>query len=75
MRALQIALELYKGSGSLEHGETVAMALAELERFEEAIDWQINLLAEAERQQDSALTARLRHNLERYRQGHPARIR
>ncbi|MCP4202746.1 MAG: tetratricopeptide repeat protein, partial [bacterium] len=55
VRSLRIALELYTKSGALEHGETVAMALAELERFEEAIDWQINLLAEAERQQDSAL--------------------
>jgi len=74
-RALQIALELYTKSGSLEHGETVAMALAELERFEEAIDWQSNLLAEAGRRQDPALAARFRRNLERYEQGQPARIR
>ncbi len=74
-RALQIALELYTESGSLEHGETVAMALAELERFEEAIDWQSNLLAEAGRRQDPALAARFRRNLERYEQGQPARIR
>lgn len=74
-RALRIALELYTKSGSLEHGETVAMALAELERFEEAIDWQSNLLAEAGRRQDPALVARFRRNLERYEQGWPARIR
>jgi len=74
VRALEIALELYKNSGSLEHGETVAMALAELERFEEAIDWQSNLLAEAERQQNSPLIGRLRHNLDRYLRSEPARL-
>ena len=39
-KALELARAVYEASGSLEAAETVALALAESERFAEAIDWQ-----------------------------------
>ena len=39
-RALELAEAVFEASRSLEHAETVAMALAESGRFDEAVQWQ-----------------------------------
>jgi tetratricopeptide (TPR) repeat protein len=53
--------------------ETMAMAMAEIGRFDEAIAWQERAIATATRREESALAAHLRGNLARYRQGQPCR--
>ena len=46
-RALELAQQVYQATRSLHHGETIAMALAELGRFDDAIAWQQQLIAHA----------------------------
>lgn len=53
-RAFELAREVLEAQPDLEHAETVAMALAELERFAEAADLQRQVVARA-----TALPARL----------------
>ncbi len=72
-RALELATAVFEADRSIDSGETVAMALAEVGRFEEAADWQRRLLAEAEKIGQVDLVARLRHNLEKYERREPAR--
>jgi tetratricopeptide (TPR) repeat protein len=43
-RALQIASGLWQSKESLANGETVAMAYAELGRFDEAVEWQTRMV-------------------------------
>ena len=68
-RALELALEVYQKVPSAESIETLAMAYAEAGRFEEAVEWQLHLLARAEEAGDATAVARVRGNLERYRAG------
>ncbi|RMH23522.1 MAG: tetratricopeptide repeat protein [Acidobacteria bacterium] len=68
-RALELALEVYRATGELAHGETVAMAYAELGDFEAAATWQARLVAESEQRADAGVAERLRAGLERYRNG------
>ncbi|MFQ5568749.1 MAG: tetratricopeptide repeat protein [Rhodothermales bacterium] len=46
-RALELSRQVYQATRSLEHGATIAMALAELGRFDEAIAWQQQLINHA----------------------------
>ena len=70
-RALAIARQVAAADHSASAAEVLAMALAEVGRFEEAVRLQEKVLAAAQRQKlDSA---RLRANLERYRAGFPSR--
>jgi tetratricopeptide (TPR) repeat protein len=73
-RALEIATGIVaarRDAGSLE---TLAMALAELGRFDEAIAAQREAVSMTEQEADpSGILDRLRDNLERYRQGKPCR--
>jgi hypothetical protein len=57
-----------------EYAETLAMALAELGRFEEAIGWQQRVLV-AGRQQgaDESYLQLLRRRLDAYKRGEPCR--
>jgi len=68
-RALELALAVRAKVPSVESAETVAMAYAQSGLFAQAIDWQGQLVAEAEQEAPPEVTARLRANLERYQSG------
>ena len=70
-RALQLAMQAYNATKLLAHGETVAMALAQVGRCQEAAGWQRRILGVAEQAKDPQLTARLRQQLARYERGSP----
>ncbi len=70
-RALALARRAMEGQPGIEHAETVAMALAELGRFEEAASWQRRVLAEAGRA--GGPSPAMRRRLERYERGEPCR--
>lgn len=72
-RALELALTVFDARPSTEHGETVAMALAELGRFDQAIDWQLRVLQELERLGRGAEAGPARQRLAAYRAGQPVR--
>lgn len=72
-RALPLAQSVYEARSTLEHGETLAMALAAVERFDEAVTLQQQLIAAAERQRAAPVIERLRANLLRYEQHQPGR--
>ena len=59
-RALALASELFEARHSLEHGETLAMALAEVGRFAEAAELQKQLIAGLPADADPHLLDRLR---------------
>ncbi|HXH24660.1 MAG TPA: tetratricopeptide repeat protein [Vicinamibacterales bacterium] len=70
------ALELMRplaGDPSPAVQETMAMVMAELGRFDEAIAWQERAIAAAARAGQPALAARLQDNLTRYRRRQPCR--
>ena len=70
-RALQLAMKAYNTKGVVAHGETVALALAQLGRCEEAAQWQNRLVTAATRAKDSDLAAQLKQQLNRYENGAP----
>jgi Flp pilus assembly protein TadD len=73
-RALELARAVFGAEQTLEHAETLAMALAENGRFEEAAEWQARVVGEAERRgMPAPALARLRARLEGYRAGRPCR--
>lgn len=49
-RALDLAQRTYKTTGSIEHAAVISLALAELGRCAEALEWQKKLVEEAGRQ-------------------------
>jgi hypothetical protein len=65
-RALTLAMRTYESDRSAAHRETVAMALAELGRCDEAATWMQRAVADAERERDTATAARLRDEIPRY---------
>lgn len=71
-RSLELALDAFVAARTLERGETVAMAYAAAGEQAEAVEWQEHLIEEAENLGDARYLARLRVNLERYRQGQAA---
>lgn len=70
--ALAIAQRLMNDRPSIEHAETVAMALAEVGEFERAAEYQSQLIAEVERQ-GGVPTGGQRQRLESYLAGQPVR--
>lgn len=72
-RGLRLAQEVIAQQLTFDHGETVAMALAEMGRFEEAQALQQQIIEQASRMGDPQLSARLRRNLEAYRARQPVR--
>lgn len=72
-RALQLSQELLQARRSIDQAETVAMALAELERFDEAAAFQRQIVDWAEGEGQAELAGRLRHNLQRYENRQPVR--
>jgi tetratricopeptide (TPR) repeat protein len=65
-RALEIAMAVYDASPSPAHGETVALALAELRRCGEAMDWMKRAVSAAERAKNLAEAARLNGEMPKY---------
>ena len=65
-RALDLAMTVYDREPSPVHRETVALALSELGRCDEAADWMTRAIAEAERAKDKSEAARLKGELTRY---------
>lgn len=72
-RALELALAVWNARPALPHGETVAMALAQLDRCGEAADWQKKLIEEARRQGMDARAGDLARALAVYEKGSPCR--
>lgn len=73
-RAIQMARLAYGAEPSLEHAETVPMALAEAGRFEQAIQFQRGLAQKAQMSGDRAALTRLMRNLKLYEARKPVRI-
>lgn len=65
-RALELAQRTYKTTGSIEHGAVISMALAELGRCAEALEWQQKLINAAELQQKSSTAESLKRDLRLY---------
>lgn len=72
-RALELAQEVLDLQASLVHSETVAMALAELGRFEEAVAQQQRTLAAIEAQNRAAQAKQARQRLSLYENRQPCR--
>jgi len=73
-RALELALAVFQAQVTVEHAETVAMALAELGRSGEAVEWQERALAEARRGgAPEAALQRMEERLAVYREGKASR--
>jgi tetratricopeptide (TPR) repeat protein len=74
-RAFELAERVVERSLTLDHAETVAMALAELGRFDEAVSWQQQVVEQASRMGEAngpAHAARLAR-LDGYRRREPVR--
>jgi tetratricopeptide (TPR) repeat protein len=65
-RALELAMAVNAAEPTPVHGETIALALAELGRCDEALGWMKRAVAEAERAKDNAGAARLRREMPKY---------
>jgi tetratricopeptide (TPR) repeat protein len=72
-RALKLIDEVLKKDQSTVVGETFAMALAEVGRFEAALDVQRSLITAARQAKAPALERRLQENLRLYEAGQPSR--
>lgn len=73
-RALALAQARHREAPTLDSAETIAMALAELGRFEEAVALQSDVLQQIAGQAPPPVVARLRKNLALYRAGQPVRL-
>jgi tetratricopeptide (TPR) repeat protein len=73
-RSLSIMTELMKTQQTLTMTETMAMALAELHRFDEAIKWQQDVIAGAKQGKRDDLVPKLSANLRLYQNGQACRI-
>jgi len=65
-RALDLANAAHSAEPTPVHGETIALALAELGRCDEALSWMKRAIAEAEQGSDAAEAARLKGELPKY---------
>jgi tetratricopeptide (TPR) repeat protein len=73
-RALTIVQALLQNQRTLELMQTMAMTLAELGRFEEAVRWQRDAIAAAAQSNRRDLSGRLAENLGRYERRLPCRV-
>ena len=73
-RALDLAHTAFAREDSVDHAETIAMAMAEIGKFEEAIQWQQRLALQAHSQNNRALATRLVQRLKLYQNRRPVRI-
>jgi tetratricopeptide (TPR) repeat protein len=72
-RALDLALRVYEASPTVEHAQTVASALAELDRCAEAFAWLSRGRAEAEQAGQTQPAQELLQKMARYQHGPPCR--
>jgi tetratricopeptide (TPR) repeat protein len=72
-RAVGIMTDLVKTEKSMAVAETMAMALAEVRRFDDAVEWQRNAITAAQQGQRQDLAERLTVNLQRYENRQPCR--
>lgn len=72
-RALQLAQAAYQATGTVNHGVLVAMALAELDRCDEAAEWVRKLTAKAAGEGKPDLIEKLKAELSRYERARPCR--
>ena len=70
-RALELAAKVYNSTRQVVHGETVALALAEAGRCEDAAAMQKRIIPAAEKANEAKLAVRLRRDLVRYEHGSP----
>jgi len=70
-RALELAERAYAAGKTLDHGETMALALAQLGRCDEAATWQSNLIQVAQKVGADDLVPGYSKDLERYQAGPP----
>jgi hypothetical protein len=66
MRALDLATRVYAAAPTPVHGETIALALAELGRCDEARAWMKRAVADAEQAKDPAEGLRLKSETAKY---------
>lgn len=71
-RALDLAQKVIDDRLTVDHADTLAMALAELGRFEEAVQWQRRVLRQEEAATGTA-SAQRQHRLDLYELGRAAR--
>ena len=72
-RALNLATMVYNAQKTTTHAETLAFALAEVGRCDEAANLQKQLVAMAGELNNDALLSRLKKDLTRYEKGKPCR--
>ncbi len=72
-RALSLADERLRGDTSIETYESLAMAYAEVGRYDEAVTWQQRAIGAAQQAGQAPRVRSLAANLARYRQGRPSR--
>lgn len=72
-RAAEIAQAVYSARRSVAHGRTVALALAESGKCQEAADWASRMLRVAETSQQQAWVQQLQTDLQLYQTGPPCR--
>lgn len=72
-RALELALRVHAARSTATHAETVALALAESGRCEEAARWQRTAIEAARQEGPPERLPGLEHGLARYEQGKPCR--
>jgi tetratricopeptide (TPR) repeat protein len=72
-RALALAQKVLRRESTVEHAETLAMALAELGRSAEAITWQQQVMSRLDPVADPERVAAARARLESYQRGEPVR--
>lgn len=72
-RALVLAQEVFQQEQTLDHAETMAMALAEVGKFAEAVELQSQVVAEAKRMGQADLAKRAQSRLEKYQRDEPVR--
>lgn len=65
-RAFELAQRTYRATGSLEHAAVISMALAELGRCSDAVEWQRKLIDAAERAEQISVGERLKKDLPLY---------
>lgn len=72
-RALELALQVHAARGTATHTETVALALAELGRCDEAAEWQGKSIEAARREGPPERVPPMKKELARYAAGAPCR--
>lgn len=72
-RAVELAFQAYRLAESPDNAETIAMALAEAGRFEDAVSWQRRVVEGATQSGNAAARSLAQQRLELYRTGQPVR--